>query len=124
MSLTERSAPDDRLREPHDLARAEPLLHRLLLAEHALVGQHLLCKPRIESALDDLGHRLFGLALLTRQLLEVVPGTVDQGQIDLVLAQCGRLGEGDVQRDLMGQFVVRAGHLEQHTVGATTVLHV
>src|SRR5690606_9650971 len=96
------SAADDRLGEADDASVAEALLHRLLLAEDPLLGEHALGVPGVDPTLDDLRDRLLGLALLAGEVLEADAGLLDEVGVDLVAAQRSGLGEGDVERDLVG----------------------
>src|SRR5439155_8451153 len=124
---------DLHLGEADDGGLAERLLHRLLLVvDPRLLEQHatrlaLLAdplEPALELALDDLGQRRLGLALVARGVLEDLTLLGDVGLRHLVLAEDGRAAEADVQRDLVRELVVAAGDLDEHAVDAALVLDV
>src|SRR3954468_19484891 len=120
-----RSAPYDHLREADDAGVAEHLLHGLLVVlGERLLEQHALLVPAVEHAVDDLGKGGLGLARVAGLRLERGPLGVDLTGGDLLPAEVLGLAEGDVDGDVVGQFLVAALHLDQHAVHATVVLDV
>src|SRR4051794_6543059 len=80
----------------------EELLDRLLVVPHeALLEQDRLLEPRVEAALDDLGPRLLGLALGLGDVEERLALLLDRLGIDLVTGEVRRLGEGDVDAEVV-----------------------
>src|SRR5205085_1699977 len=105
---------------------AEDLLHGLLvvlgvglLHQHA-TGDALV--PAVELALDDLGQRLFGLALVASFGFEALALTVDVGLRYLFAVEEAGLAEGDMDGDVVGQLRAAALELDQDSVDAASVL--
>src|SRR6187402_659063 len=72
---------------------------QLVVARVILLEQRDLLVERAEAALDDLGQRRIGLALVAADLLDDAPLVLDLGRRHVVLAQVLRVGERDVLGD-------------------------
>src|SRR2546423_1888162 len=84
------------------------VLDRVLLAEHDLLVE------ADDGALDDLGDRLLGLAVLTSLGLGDASLTVEQLRGDLIPADVLRLHRGNLHRGAAGGNSVVTGELDEH----------
>src|SRR5437764_7480526 len=109
-SIVTRLAPDLDLGEARDLGVAQQLLDRhLRIAYELLLEQHALGEEAAgQLPFDDLGDGLLGLAFVARLGFEDLTLLLDVLRRYFVAREVVGPGEGDVQRDVVGQDLVAA----------------
>src|SRR3954462_12184481 len=94
----------------------DDLLHRALgLGDRRLLEQDEVLVVGVDPTLDDLGDRLLGLALLLGRLLGDATLGLDRLGRDLLAAEVGRAGRGDVHRHAASRVLAAAAVLHRDT---------